>query len=249
MSKALERILLLTGITILLLIGWSMAVRSGLVAESVLPRPESVFASFVLMLDSPRFWYNAGVTGQEAILGFALGCGFAILLGISVSLSRIMQRTIVPYVIALQMVPKVALAPLFVFWFGFGMTSKVFTAAMICFLPMFVNVVQGMNSVDRSHVEMLRAAGASKVQIMRRLQFPSTLPFLFSALQICVVLAIIGAVVGEYVGAQAGIGYQIMQYNTAMRLPEMFALLAVLALVGVTLYTVVGRVRDKYIFW
>jgi NitT/TauT family transport system permease protein len=236
-------------VTLSLVLAWSFMIRLGWLSETTLPSPESVLGRLYEMLGSERFWYNASVTGGEAALGFVLGCGFAILLGMAVSMSRLVQRVLSPYLVGLQMVPKVAIAPLFVFWFGFGMTSKVLVAALICFLPMFLNVLQGMNSVSSEQVEMLRSAGASRFQLLRRLQVPAMLPLLFAALQICVVLAIIGAVVGEYVGAQAGLGYQILQYNASLRLAEEFAVLIVLAGVGVGFYTLAGWLRNRLVFW
>lgn len=219
------------------------------IGKSVLPAPMTVLGSLFNQFTSERFWLHVGVTSQEIVLGFSLGCGIAFVLGVLVAQNRIVERTLYPIVIAFESVPKIALAPLFVVWFGFGLTSKVVTTAVICFFPMFINVTRGMLASSVQEVEMMKSAGAGRLSLLWRLRLPNAMPMIFSALSICVILAIVGAVVAEYVGASAGLGYQLLVFSRQIRTADVFANIIVLSLMGLLGSYVIKRLQRRFVFW
>lgn len=154
-----------------------------------------------------------------------------------------------PLIVALQTVPKVALAPLLLTWFGFGMTSKVITTALLAFFPLLVNIMTGIQSTDRERMEMFRAMGASKFQTFRMLQMPNALPYFFAGVRISVTFSIIGAIVAEFVGAQAGLGYLIQESSRNLDVSMTFAVLVVLSVIGMSMVGVVGWLGSRVVFW
>lgn len=228
---------------------WEFGVRLLNVPPFVLPPPSLVFESLVEQLQSPLLWRNFYVTAVEMFAGYALGVGLAFVLGVAISQIRLVEKVIFPYVVALQTVPKTALAPLFLIWFGFGITSKVITAALVAFFPMLVNVIEGLKSADEEKVEMLRSLGASRLQIFRMVQFPNALPFIFAGLDIGIIFALIGAVVGEFVGARAGLGYQLLQFNYNFNIAGMFAVLVVLSVMGIVPHYIIRLLQRRFAFW
>jgi NitT/TauT family transport system permease protein len=173
----------------------------------------------------------------------------ALSLGTAVSQIRVVEKTVMPYVAAIQTIPKVALAPLFVIWFGYGLSSKIVMAAVICFFPMLINVIEGLNSADAERIRMLTVFGASKGQIFKKVKFPSALPFVFAGLDIGIVFAILGAVVGEFLGAQRGLGTLLLQTQYNFDIAGMFAVLIVLSVMGFIGHSTVMALKRKFAFW
>lgn len=233
---------------------WHFLTTTFDIAEFVLPPPGAVWASLVNGLSYPLshpggYWYHVGVTGTEALLGFALGCSGGIVMGMSVAHSRIVERVLYPYIIAFQSLPKIAVAPLFVIWFGFGLEPKVFITTIITFFPLLVNSIAGANSVDPDRIDLARACNASRWQIFVKITLPSSMPFIFAGLNMAAVLAILGAIVGEFVGAQAGLGMLILQKNELLDIPGVFSLLIVLAAMGLSLHLSVRILERRVCFW
>jgi NitT/TauT family transport system permease protein len=228
---------------------WFGVIAVFAIDPQVLPPPDEVLSALIRQFSSGRFWMHFGVTGTEVVLGFGLGCTVAFLAGTLVAQSRLVERMLYPCVVALESIPKIALAPLFVVWFGFGLTSKVVTTALICFFPMFVNVTQGLMGSSRAQIEVLRAAGAGRLSLLWRLQLPNALPMIFAALNICVILAVIGAVVAEYVGAKAGVGYQLLLLSRQIRTADVFANIVALALMGLLGHALIRLVQRRLVFW
>jgi NitT/TauT family transport system permease protein len=145
--------------------------------------------------------------------------------------------------------PKIAIAPLFLIWFGYGLTSKVVVTALVCFFPVLVSVVAGFHSTDRDHLDMMQAFGASKWQTLVRVRVPSALVLIFAGMEIAAVLAVIGAIVGEFVGAQAGLGYLIVTLNFNLDVPGVFAVLVYLSVIGLVLHGLMRFAAKRYVFW
>jgi NitT/TauT family transport system permease protein len=242
-------LVLIPAVFVVVVLAWEYGTRLFDVPAYILPPPSDIVSSLTLQLQSPRYWTHITVTAQETLLGFALGCGSAFLLGVAVSQIRLVEKTIYPYVVAIQTVPKIALAPLFVVWFGFGMTSKVVVAALVCFFPMIVNVIEGLRSADQNQIEMMRSLDASKFQIFRKVQFPNALPFIFAGLDIGIIFAIIGAVVGEFVGARAGLGYLLLQYIYDFNTAGLFGVLVTLSAMGLLGHSIVRYLQRRFAFW
>ncbi|MEU6537043.1 ABC transporter permease [Streptomyces sp. NPDC047000] len=240
---------LVPGVFVAVVLLWEYLVPALGVDEYVLPRPSRIFDALLTQLSDALFWTHMKVTLLESLYGFLLGVGAALLLGTAISQVRLIEKTLMPYIVAFQTVPKVALAPLFVVWFGFGMTSKVVMAAVISFFPMLVNVVEGLRSADADRVQMMTVFGASKFDIFRRVRLPGALPFIFAGLDIGIVFAILGAVVGEFIGAKEGLGYLLLQTNYNFDIAGMFAVLVVLSVLGLIAHFVIRLARRRFAFW
>ena len=193
----------------------------------IVPYPDAVVASLIQGIRQGAIVENTWVTMFEALCGFAIAAFAGIVLGSVFSEVAILEKTFYPYIVALQTVPKVALAPLFIIWFGFGLTSKILICALIAFFPILVNTMAGLKTVDEQQIDLFRAHCASRWQIFKWLKFPNALPFVFAGLNIGIVLSIIGAIVGEFVGAQAGLGKLILEYQFNLEVSGVFAVLIV----------------------
>jgi NitT/TauT family transport system permease protein len=192
---------------------------------------------------------NARVTLFEALCGFLIAALAGIGVGAMLSEVRLLEKTFYPYIAALQTVPKIALAPLFVIWFGFGPTSKILICAMISFFPILVNTMVGLKAADPQQVDLFRAHCGTRWQIFKWLKFPNALPFVFAGLNIGIVLSVIGAIVGEFVGARAGLGKLILEYQFNLEVAGVFAVLVVLGVMGMGLSFLMQLLQRKLVFW
>ncbi|MET7640737.1 ABC transporter permease [Streptomyces sp. NPDC005438] len=242
-------LVLVPGVFVVVVLVWEFALRPLGVDEYVLPRPSRIADALVTQLGDPMFWTHFQVTVQESLIGYLLGVATALLLGTAISQIRLVERTFMPYIVAFQTVPKVALAPLFVVWFGFGMTSKIVMAAVIAFFPMLVNVIEGLRSADADRIQMLKVFGAGRFQVFRMVRLPSALPFIFAGLDIGIVFAILGAVVGEFIGAKEGLGYLLLQTNYNFDIAGMFAVLIVLSALGLVAHFLIRLLQRRIAFW
>jgi NitT/TauT family transport system permease protein len=229
---------------------WEGTIWLGGLDTIVLPHSWQILRAFWEGVASTGvFWPHLTVTFAEILCGFALGAGCGLILGVAIGESRILQVGLFPYLIALQTTPKVAIAPLFVVWFGFGMTSKVLIAAMISFFPVVINVITGLHSADPNRVEMLQAFCASRLQIFLWARLPAALPYIFAGLRISIALAVIGAIVAEFVGSQSGLGYLILQYDFDFNIAGIFSLLIILSALGVSFNLIMERLQRRIVFW
>ena len=220
----------------------------------VVPAPEQVLRALVRGLgrapwDRAGYWYHGGITVWEALLGLAIGSALGAILGLVISHWPILGRSGYPYIVGFQSLPKVALAPLMVVWFGFGLEGKVFITAVITFFPVLVNTMAGYQSVEPERIELARSCNASEWHLLSKIILPSCLPFLFAGLGVASVLAILGAVVGEFVGASAGLGMLLMQYDQQMELAPLFAVIVLLAVIGFLMHYAVTVLERRYCFW
>jgi NitT/TauT family transport system permease protein len=243
------RRLLTAGVFFFVLAGWQATVSLFDVSPLIFPTPGSVIASLVSGVISGEIPQHLMVTLVEILAGFVIGSALGFVLGALIGQSAVMEAVIYPYVVAFQTMPKVAVAPLFVIWFGFGIASKVVITATIVFFPVVVNTIVGLRSVPRDQVDLMTACMASRWQAFRMVRLPHALPFVFAGLDIGIVLAVIGAIVGEFVGSQAGLGYMILQRNFSMDTSGVFAILIVLSLIGIGLHAIVHRISRRMIFW
>jgi len=166
-----------------------------------------------------------------------------------IAASRPAEYFLYPYIVMFQSMPKVALAPLIIVWFGLGLGSKVVSAALIAFFPLLVNTIVGLRSADEDRVDLMRSLGATQMQIFWMLRLPSALPFLMAGLEVAMVFALVGAIVAEFVGSEAGLGMLIQSRNFSMDVAGEFAVLFILAALGLGLNAVVVLVRKRVLFW
>ncbi|MDA0747857.1 MAG: ABC transporter permease [bacterium] len=229
------------GFVLILLGAWEGFVHFFNVADYMLPPPSSIFAKLI----SARWTLlgHASVTLQEALLGFLLGAGTGITISMLMARSQLMERMLSPLVISSQTFPKEALAPLFLTWFGYGMMPKVIIAALISFFPVVINTTRGLLSVDPLILDLMHALSANRRQIFFKVRLPNAIPYLFAALKMCITLSVIGAVVGEFVGASAGLGHLTRLANSELATDLMFAALVVLGAMGTGLYLIVDALE------
>lgn len=228
---------------------WEFSVRYWEIPFYVVPPPSAVWRSLVAGLGSGLFLTNGMVTLGAALLGFLWAAVAGILLGSVIAQSRFVEKVLYPYLIAIQTTPKVAIAPLFIVWFGFGITSKVVMAGIVAFFPILVNVISGLRSTDVQRVELMRSLRATRWQIFRMVLLPSALPMIFAGLHIALIFSLLGAIVGEFVGSRAGLGNLIMQMNINLDTSGVFAVLACLSACGIALHLLMHGLQRKLLFW
>jgi len=195
------------------------------------------------------YWKHLLFTLTSMLSGYAVGCGAAILLGAIVAESRTVERFVFPFVIGLQSVPKVAIAPLVIVWFGFGIESKIVLVALICFFPVFVNTIVGMRSVDPALIQMMRAFNATPVRILAEVRLPNAVGPIFAGLQVSIVLGLIGALVGEFIASTRGLGYLIQNAASNLDLGTLFAAVLTLAVMGITGTQLLRWAHKSLAFW
>jgi NitT/TauT family transport system permease protein len=244
-----RRRMLMAGFFVLVMAIWHFAVVLLEVSPLIFPGPLAVARALVELFQSGEIVKHLGVTLYEILAGFAFGALFGLLLGALIGQSSLLEAVLYPYVVAFQTVPKVAVAPLFVLWFGFDTTSKVVITATIVFFPVLANTIVGLRSAPKDQIELMKAFTASPWHVFRMVRLPQALPYVFAGLDIGIVLAVIGAIVGEFVGAQAGLGYLILQRNFSMDAAGMFAILVVLSLIGLVLHSLMRFIARRVIFW
>jgi len=228
---------------------WWWATHAGGFDKSVLPSPADVGGALQAGLFGGSLYPHILATGRAAIAGLALGVGIGIAAGALVVLVPLLQLFLLPVVTAMQSIPKVALAPLIVAYLGFGLASKVFTAAMLAFFPAFLAAVAGLRAADRAHLELLRACSASPLHTLWNVRLPAAAPYLFAALQVAVVFSLIGVVVSEFIAATEGLGYVIKARSLELDVSMMFAAILVLCAMGVAGGLMVRLLQHHVVFW
>jgi NitT/TauT family transport system permease protein len=209
------------------------------VPEFIIPSLSTVGAEFMRMLETERLLFHTGVTALEVAVGFAVGSLLGMFIGYMLGISPTTEFVLSPYILALQIAPKVAFAPLFVMWFGYTLYPKIVVAVLIVFFPVMINVLGSVRTIDPQMINLARSFSARRWQIFRMIEFPASMPPLFAGLRIGSTLAVIGVVVGELVGGNTGLGYLLTfgegQANTAM----VFVTIILLTLIGVIAYVAV----------
>ena len=234
---------------IVVLAGWELSCRFLQVSELVLPAPSQIGVALYKGFATGLFIAALGTTLAEILLGFALAAVSAFLLGTVISQIRAVEKLLYPYIVAIQTLPKVAVAPLILLWVGFGMESKVVIAAMVAFFPILVNTIVGLKSASADKIELMRSLSASRAKLFRYVQLPEALPYIFAGLNIGIVMSVLGAIVGEFIGSKTGLGYLLLQMNYNLDVAGMFAVLVVLGVLGIVLNFAARVVRERVIFW
>lgn len=218
----------------LVVLVWDLFVRFSGIPKFILPAPSAVLAS--LVNDFGLLMRHAGVTTMETVIGFLISAVIGIIFAVVMVMWPVVGAGIFPIIVASQVIPKVAVAPLMVVWIGAGATSATLIAFVMAFFPVVVNATLGMKSVAPASIDLLGSMGASKWQVFRYLRFPNALPYTLTGLQLAVAFAIVGAIVGEFVGADAGLGYLLIVTQGNLRTDLLFAALVVLTIIGLVLY-------------
>lgn len=229
--------------------GWEVTVRALDVPPIILPAPSEIVEALVAMVQTATFATHLGVTLYEILAGFALGAVAGLALGCLIGRFPLLEKSLYPYLVAFQTVPKVALAPIVVIWFGFGVGSKIVITAIISFFPILANTIAGLRATPVDQIELLTAFTGTRWQIFWKVQLPQALPYIAVGIDVALMMAVIGAIVGEFVSAKAGLGFLILQKNFSMDMAGVFAILIVLSAIGVALHLIVQLLRRKLIFW
>lgn len=250
---ALTRPLFIVGLPLLataIALGvWQLAVALEWVNPVIMPAPTEIAAAMVDLLRREYFWEAVWVTLQETLLGFVLGAGAGLIIGAMAGTFTSFRVTFYPIVIAFQNTPRVALAPVFLTWFGFGITSKIVMAAVICFFPVVINTVAGIAGVDDNARLLFRSLGATRTQTFFRLTLPSAAPVAFAGIKTALTLALLGTIVAEFVGASEGLGVLIKELSFQLEVAKSFAVVVFLAGVGLALYGLVELAERRLITW
>jgi NitT/TauT family transport system permease protein len=245
--------LLSTGLSLLILVivlvGWKLYVEVNDVSRFVLPPPEDVAAGTVDVLGEAATWEHLWVTLQEILLGFALALVFGIVTGALLGEIPLLDRALTPYLVFLQVLPKVAIIPLLIVWLGFGTSSKVVIAAVFAFFPITVGVRSGLRSVDPGHRDLARVLQASRRQRLWLIELPSALPAILSGMEVGIVLATIGAVVAEFLAGSEGLGWLSVLYLNQFQVDRLFGVIVLLSVLGFVLYALVAGLRRLVVPW
>ena len=226
-----------------------LIVRAFEVPAYIFPAPSQVAIALWRGFASGVYQKNLLHTVLETLLGFLLGSALGFVLGTAVALNRYVEHFFYPYIVMFQSVPKVALAPLIVVWFGLGLKSQVVNAALVATFPVLVNTIVGLKSADEDRMNLMRSLGASKNQVFRMLRVPNALPFVMAGLDVAMVFALIGAIVAEFVGSTAGLGMLIQSMNFNMDVAGQFSVLLILSFLGLLLNRCIHLIRRRILFW
>ncbi|MDE2229474.1 MAG: ABC transporter permease [Alphaproteobacteria bacterium] len=251
---AFARIVLTIGGGVALLLVWEGCVDWLNVPPYILPTPVSVlralWSGLDVPLDSPMgFYLPIASTLSNSVSGFAIGALLGIAVGSLMAESRVVEIVLMPYAFALQVLPKVAIAPLIVIWFGFGNGSKIAMAALLAFFPLMVNAFTGLRTTEPERLELMQALSASRLETYRVVKLPSAAPYIFAGLDMGMVYALLGTIVAEFLGAQQGIGVTIVQAQAATDVASVFAALILLGVIGIVLHMVIRLCERRIIHW
>jgi NitT/TauT family transport system permease protein len=238
---------------------WQAIYAAGFISKILLPGPWETFEEIWFTAKeivvgppgggSPHIRNGLWITSKEVFLGFIAAAAGGFFLGVVVGETRLGKKAVMPYLVAFNALPKVAFAPVFVAWFGFGANSKIVMALFVAFFPVIVNTAAGLYSVDADTSMLFQSMEASRWQTLRKFKLPSSLPFIFAGLKSAAVFAVVGAVVGEYLGGGKGLGELVRLNSQNMRMDRVFALIFYLGIMGLLLFGVVAWAEKKLVFW
>lgn len=232
---------------ILVFVVWEAAVVFLNLPAFKLPRPSSIFS--FMGGNAPYLLHHTSITVLEAVLGFLLAMAVSIPIATGMVLSKNVEITVFPLVLVIQVVPKIAIVPVFLIWFGTGVPMKILLVFFITFFPLVVNTVLGLRDVDPDLVNLVRSLGAGRRQIFTKIRFPNSVPYIFTGMKIAIVLSLVGAIIAEFVAGNTGIGWLIVHGKAWFNIPQVFAALFLAAIVGLALFWAVVLLEKKLIPW
>lgn len=242
-----ERYLYSIIFAIIFLASWQFIVRIANIKEYILPAPTDIISEF---LKNYRILIrHTWVTLFGTLSGFFIGASVGFLLGLFIVSFKIIEKTIYPFVVGLQSVPKIAITPLLLIWFGFGILPKIIVTSLVALFPVIVNTVRGLKSVETELIDLMNSLKASKKQILLKIRLPVSLPYVLSALKISITLSVVGSVVAEFVGSDRGLGYLIIIGNVQLQTSLMFAAIIILSLMGGLLFYTIHLIEKAVLFW
>lgn len=222
--------------------------------QFIVPAPHTVVEALYQGLatsysDRTGLYWHAVMTAWEAVLGYVIGAVAGILLAILMTEIATVERVMAPYIMAFQSLPRIALAPLFIIWFGFGIASKVAVIVLLVFFPLVINTTEGLKGVDPDQVDLMRIMKAKRWQILGKIKLPFALPHIFAGLKLGVTMSIVGAIVGEFIGGRRGLGVLLLQRQALADVAGVFAIFVVLSILGAIGYGLVNLAERRFLFW
>ncbi len=236
-------------VLVLFLLVWELAPAAMGVPEFVLPPFSKTVTEGLRIWEAERLLWHAGITALEVVVGFVLGSVLGAMIGYALGMSPRVEAVLSPYLLALQIAPKVAFAPLFVMWLGYTVYPKILVAVLIVFFPVLINVLSAMRAMDLDLINLARSFSATRLQVFRMVEFPTTLPPLFSGLRIASTLAVIGVVVGELVGGNMGLGYLLVFFEGQGNTAGVFVVIGALTVIGIVAYYAVVLAERKILHY
>lgn len=230
-----------------MILAWEFTCVAFGISDLVLPRPSQI--ARVLWEKYPAIWPHAYQTLYTTLIGFAIGVAVGVLLGVAVGSSALVYETVYPLLIGFYSIPKVAIVPILVIWFGSGTVPAILTAVVMCIFPVVVNVATGLATVEPELEDVLRALGATRMDILLKVGLPRSMPYLFASLKIAVTLAFVGAVLSESVASNRGIGNMMVIASGQFDVPLAFAGLTILAVMGIVLYAIFAAIEKRTTGW
>jgi NitT/TauT family transport system permease protein len=236
-------------VLVLFLVTWEWGPGLIGIPDFVLPNFSKVCDEAVRIWGSERLLWHAGITAAEVLIGFILGSVLGALIGYAIGISPRVEAVLSPYLLALQIAPKVAFAPLFVMWMGYTMYPKILVAVLIVFFPVLINVLSAMRTMDADMINLARSFSATRWQVFLNVEYPTTMPALFSGLRIASTLAVIGVVVGELVGGNIGLGYLLVFFEGQGNTAAVFVVIGALTVIGIVAYYAVVIAEKKVLHY
>jgi ABC-type nitrate/sulfonate/bicarbonate transport system permease component len=246
-SESIENKAIPAAFFALLVLIWLAVVESGAVPKFVLPSPRDVVITFFKIL--PDLKVHILTTLKEAFIGLAIAIFLSLVLAVVMDSIELLRKAIYPLLIISQTIPTIALAPLFVIWFGFGQLPKVIVVVLVCFFPIVVSLLDGLSSVDIGMENMLKSMGASKAKIFYLLKFPASMVNFFSGLRIAATYSIMGAVIGEWLGGEGGLGVYMLRVKHSFALDKMFAVILLIVILSMALFKTISLIQDFTMPW
>lgn len=228
---------------------WHLIVTIGQVNPFLFPPPGAVGEKFVGLFGGDQIWSHTLTTLSEILIGFSIAVVTGVVVGVVLGKLPWLEASIRPLIVITQVAPKVAFIPLFVIWFGFGITSKIWLSALLAFFPIMLNMLLGVRSVEQGHREVMSSLNASRAQTLLQLEMRSVQPYLFAGMEVGIVLATTGAIVGEYISGSEGLGFLVVSSMNQLDAALTFALILWLSLMGLGLYLIVNELKRFFIPW
>ena len=234
---------------VILLGSWELAAKAFNIPTYILPAPSLIWQALLSGWRSGIFIHHTMVTLRAILMGFGIATFLGLFFGCLVAQWRLLEKTLYPYLVAIETIPKIALAPIIIVWVGLGPASKVTIAALVAFFPVLVNTIQGLVTVDEDKLDLMRSLGASQWQTFWKLRLPNALPLIFTGLDTASVLCVLGAITGEFVGSRAGLGNLILHYQYMLEIPSFFAVVVILGGLGLIFHGIIRFIERRVVFW
>lgn len=231
----------------LIILGWEWVVASQLIARYILPSPMDIIKTLLHIF--PEIQIHLTVTLSEALLGLFLSIILAMVLSVVMDSIPVVKKAVYPVLIVSQTIPIIALAPLFALWFGFGELSKIIVVVLVCFFPIIISLVDGLDSVDPDMLNLFRSMGANRFQIFKLLKFPASMVNFFSGLRIAATYSIMGAVIGEWLGGESGLGVYMIRVKHSYALDKVFAVIVIIVILSIALFKIISVTQNWLMPW